>query len=131
MENTENILTTDSAETERRGGVGCTAGLGCVGCLHHANDWRLCLHPLSVVPSFWDDTNDYSCFTPVAPGKTILGRTQSETCLVKARIGSDGRQFPASLKCSPQMGNGAAGAQMQGRARDMASQQTKQPNVLS
>ncbi len=33
----------------------------CIGCIHHVQDWRLCLHPLSQTPGFWADANSYAC----------------------------------------------------------------------
>ncbi len=32
----------------------------CIGCIHHVQDWRLCLHPLQA-DGFWRDPDDYSC----------------------------------------------------------------------
>lgn len=36
----------------------------CATCIHHARDWRLCVHPHSEVPGFWRDPQDYTCHTP-------------------------------------------------------------------
>jgi hypothetical protein len=33
----------------------------CIGCIHHVQDWRLCLHPLSQSSGFWADANSYAC----------------------------------------------------------------------
>ena len=70
--------------------------LGCVGCQYHANDWRLCLHPLSAVPSFWADTSDYSCFTPVATGKKFCGsQPQQNPARINVRSTSSADLMPA------------------------------------
>ena len=33
----------------------------CVNCIHHVQNWRLCLHALSQSSSFWTDANSYAC----------------------------------------------------------------------
>ena len=39
----------------------------CANCIHHARDWRLCLHPESQDTGFWRDPQDYTCHTPGEP----------------------------------------------------------------
>ena len=50
----------------------------CIGCIHHAQDWRTCINPLSQSPGFWKDVNDYSCKVEKDVPETDFGKIEAE-----------------------------------------------------
>ncbi len=50
----------------------------CIGCIHHVQGWRLCLHPLSQASGFWADANSYACRVENHVPETDFGKIEAE-----------------------------------------------------
>jgi hypothetical protein len=50
----------------------------CINCIHHVQDWRLCLHQLSQSAGFWADANSYACRVEKDVPETDFGKIEEE-----------------------------------------------------
>ena len=50
----------------------------CIGCIHHVEDWRLCLHPQSQSLEFWKNSTDYWCRVEKDVPETDFGNIEDD-----------------------------------------------------